>query len=451
MAGIASGILCIPKDGGQPTGVIVQVQIMRLLKPFVIPLLLHIVATIATYKWGYLGDIQAKPVTLKAFIVIFPLVPYLLFLVSILVGIRSQNAGIVFSSILIMSGYAGIVNLGGTAPTLALMIAFLLPVNIFLWGSIGHLPLFSPKGLGLLVLLSAEMLLIYFLGYVHDLPDTGFSVIMYHAFPAFTGHVETLMAYIERFLRLELLVSEFPSYVTLMISILVCIVSLFRKGDDFFATYVVTGIVVFNGIACRSYPPSTVIYFTTCGLILIFSVMEYSFYVAYIDELTNLPGRRSLNQFLIHLGKRYSIAMIDIDFYKRFNDTYGHNTGDQVLRMVAQKLAAVPGGAKVFRYGGEEFTAIFPGSSARRTFLFMENFRRNVESSPFVIRNKNRYKTTSENRGGKADADKDIVTITVSVGVASSGKNFKRPETVIKIADEKLYRAKEAGRNIVIR
>ena len=56
--------------------------------------------------------------------------------------------------------------------------------------------------------------------------------------------------------------------------------------------------------------------------------------MAYVDELTGLPGRRSLDQTLINLGKKYSIAMIDIDHFKKFNDTYGHDTGDQVLKII---------------------------------------------------------------------------------------------------------------------
>jgi diguanylate cyclase (GGDEF)-like protein len=74
----------------------------------------------------------------------------------------------------------------------------------------------------------------------------------------------------------------------------------------------------------------------------------------YIDELTGLQGRRSLNETLYNLGRKYAIAMIDVDHFKKFNDTYGHKTGDQVLKMIAYKLERISGGAKTFRYGGEE-------------------------------------------------------------------------------------------------
>ena len=60
--------------------------------------------------------------------------------------------------------------------------------------------------------------------------------------------------------------------------------------------------------------------------------------MAYHDELTGLPGRRALNEALLRVGSRYAVAMVDVDHFKHFNDAYGHEVGDQVLRMVAAQL-----------------------------------------------------------------------------------------------------------------
>jgi diguanylate cyclase (GGDEF)-like protein len=68
---------------------------------------------------------------------------------------------------------------------------------------------------------------------------------------------------------------------------------------------------------------------------------------------------------MMSLGHRFTIAMLDIDHFKRFNDTYGHEVGDQVLKMVAAKLGQVRKGGRAFRYGGEEFALVFPNRSAR--------------------------------------------------------------------------------------
>ena len=95
-------------------------------------------------------------------------------------------------------------------------------------------------------------------------------------------------------------------------------------------------------------------------------------------------ARGSLNEALVNLGKRYAIAMIDIDRFKKFNDKYVHKTGDQVLKMVASKLKELTGGAKVFRYGGEEFTAIFAGKAAQEAVPHLDTYRKIIESTPFV-------------------------------------------------------------------
>src|SRR5207302_1408861 len=85
------------------------------------------------------------------------------------------------------------------------------------------------------------------------------------------------------------------------------------------------------------------------------ALVEASYHMAYQDSLTGLPARRALNEALLRLGGHYSVAMIDVDHFKRINDRHGHDVGDQVLRIIAAKLAQVPGGGKAYRYGGEEF------------------------------------------------------------------------------------------------
>src|SRR5712671_635995 len=76
-------------------------------------------------------------------------------------------------------------------------------------------------------------------------------------------------------------------------------------------------------------------YSGTAGLVLVFAVLEHGYDIAYRDELTGLPGRRAFNNVMERLGGTYAIAMCDVDHFKRFNDTYGHDAGDQVLRKVA--------------------------------------------------------------------------------------------------------------------
>jgi diguanylate cyclase (GGDEF)-like protein len=171
--------------------------------------------------------------------------------------------------------------------------------------------------------------------------------------------------------------------------------------------------------------------------------------MAYLDELTGLAGRRSLNDTLINLGKNYAIAMIDVDHFKKFNDTYGHKTGDQVLKMIASKLERISGGARTFRYGGEEFTAIFSGKDAEESITYVEDFRQAIESTPFVVRGKDRRRGQRKKRGSGKSSDLEEVKVTVSIGIASPDKELTDPEKVLKAADKSLYKAKKGGRNRV--
>jgi len=115
----------------------------------------------------------------------------------------------------------------------------------------------------------------------------------------------------------------------------------------------------FFALAVRPSAPALNLYTSAAGILMIGAIVETSFTMAYHDDLTGLPGRRSLNEALLNLGRKYTIAMIDVDHFKKFNDTYGHDTGDQVLKLIASKLGRMDGGARVFRYGGKNLPLCF--------------------------------------------------------------------------------------------
>jgi len=209
------------------------------------------------------------------------------------------------------------------------------------------------------------------------------------------------------------------------------------------------------GIACNRIgtPDHFAVFVSAAALILVAAVLEDTFRMAYRDELTGLPGRRALNERLMALGTRYSIAMVDVDHFKRFNDTYGHDTGDQVLRMVAARMARVGGGGKAFRYGGEEFTLLFPGRELEDVLPHLEALRKDIEHYPMAIRGPDRPAKVAK-RGTQRPQRRSrsaTVSVTVSMGAASAGEKLGSPEEVIRAADKALYRAKEGGRNRVSR
>jgi len=185
------------------------------------------------------------------------------------------------------------------------------------------------------------------------------------------------------------------------------------------------------------------------GLLVLISIIINAYSLAYLDELTNLPSRRALTQNTSGLGKRYCIAMVDVDHFKKFNDKYGHDIGDQVLKKLASHLRQVRGG-KAFRYGGEEFTLLFPNKNLPEAMMFCNELCKKIANSPFMLRSKKRPKTKKEddNVARKEHGDKAL-TITVSIGLAERSEKLQNAELVIKEADKALYKAKKNGRNQV--
>ena len=195
-------------------------------------------------------------------------------------------------------------------------------------------------------------------------------------------------------------------------------------------------------------------YFATAAVIACASVIETAYLVGYHDELTSLPARRAFNQAVAALDGEYAIAMVDVDHFKRFNDTFGHHAGDQVLRMVATKMLQVGAGGKVFRYGGEEFAIIFRHVRAEEALEHAEALRRSIAETSFVVRGpdrsqRQRQERRSHHRSRKLRRERFDTRVTVSIGVAEPASPDTAAENVIHAADKALYRAKKRGRNRV--
>ena len=189
------------------------------------------------------------------------------------------------------------------------------------------------------------------------------------------------------------------------------------------------------------------IYLAAGGLALIVALIETSYAMAYLDELTQLPSRRALNEALLKLGDTYSIAMMDVDHFKKFNDSYGHEAGDQALRLVASRLARIAGGGRAYRYGGEEFAVVFPGKTSDEVFVYLDRMRKIIEQSAFTVRGKDRRRKgkTGIGRGSKKE-----INVTVSVGLAARSGEHLAPAEVLRMADQALYKAKARGRNCTV-
>ncbi|MES0489222.1 MAG: GGDEF domain-containing protein [Leptospirales bacterium] len=162
-----------------------------------------------------------------------------------------------------------------------------------------------------------------------------------------------------------------------------------------------------------------------------------------IDELTGLYNRRIFNKTIALEWKRskrfknpLSLFMIDVDYFKKYNDTFGHQAGDKALRAVGKvlkKLFNRPGDF-VARYGGEEFVVLLPATSESGATLLAENLRQRIEEKKIMHRKSNVA---------------DHVTVSIGVATANPEDRLKGKE-LISVADKALYKAKASGRNRII-
>jgi diguanylate cyclase len=156
------------------------------------------------------------------------------------------------------------------------------------------------------------------------------------------------------------------------------------------------------------------------------------------DALTNLANRKAFDEALERVcaeagDQPLTIALIDIDHFKRFNDTWGHQTGDQVIRYVASVIGRVGSAPRTAaRYGGEEFAILFPGVAMADAFLEMEAARLEIGSRSLKRRSTN----------------EDLGAVTVSTGLAEFHKG-EAPASFMERADAALYASKRGGRDRV--
>lgn len=190
--------------------------------------------------------------------------------------------------------------------------------------------------------------------------------------------------------------------------------------------------------------------FTLAGLLMIVYSTSASHHLAFTDSLTLIPSRRALDLDFKDMDGKYTIAMLDVDHFKNFNDTYGHDTGDNVLKLVATLLMKTRGGAKAYRFGGEEFTILFKGKYAEDCLKELAEVHKSIANYKMVLRDS--ASRPDDNKQGQLNrghgAKRRSVSITVSIGVADS-RDASDPEEVLSLADEALYQAKDSGRNCI--
>jgi diguanylate cyclase (GGDEF)-like protein len=288
----------------------------------------------------------------------------------------------------------------------------------------------------------SEILLIAFLVYGYFIPLSQFadkfftplSQLVYGVFPHFSA-----------------LVSPFELVLFPLALLLGLLRVILQPSNNHVALYITLVVIIVNLLSANSANQQLIANLSGLGLACYYvvAVLIDSFNMAFRDELSGIPSRRALMQFVQTLGRKYVVVMADIDHFKKFNDTYGHDVGDQVLKLVASQLNKVSGGGRAFRYGGEEFTLVFPRKTINEVIPHVEVLRRNIADYAIALRGQDRPKHPPKKGQSRKVAKPKTVSVTCSFGVAERSAEINDFTKILKQADVALYAAKKVGRNCV--
>ena len=368
-------------------------------------------------------------------------IPYAVVVTGMALSWRFNRSKIFFVLLAIALTYWSVGNLVANYPVffppsvspgfIKVMLTLLLPLNFVAFSWIKERGIFTRRGMILTGILVAQLLLVYLLWVF---ASKGATKVLHISFWPSSWNLETnlpdfgVLAFV-----LGFLVLCYRAYLT-------------RSSLDY-------GLIVsllFMAYLLHAWNSEIVIWAVSAAAgVLVIALVQDAYRKAYVDELTGLPGRRSMEEYLLRLTGMYTVAMVDIDHFKQCNDRYGHDVGDQVLRMIASFLRNVERGGKAFRYGGEEFAIIFPGKEMLEIMSSLDILRESIADNRFIVRSS--LRTPEKPEVPPTREDQKRLAITVSIGCAQMTDEDRIAADVIKRADQALYRAKETGRNRVCR
>ncbi|HVC28868.1 MAG TPA: GGDEF domain-containing protein [Gammaproteobacteria bacterium] len=361
------------------------------------------------------------------------LVSLFILLVSLALSIQFNRSRMFFALLTLLMGFGALLAIAGNSDNLSKQIlggslCLFMPLNLVCMHPLEERGIFTRYGIWPFGLLLLEIVFTMVLmgTRAHSVADALFAKFI--QWPIFTGTA----------------ISQ-PGMLLLFIGILWINDRLIRQHSAEIAAFFFAMLATAVMLGSRQ-PVTVAIFAAASALAFGVAIVLESWSMAYLDELTGVPGRRALEEHMRQLGGRYVIAMLDVDHFKNFNDTYGHDMGDQVLRLVASRLQQSAGGGKAFRYGGEEFGLLYPGKNLKEIVPILEDLRSDIESSGFNTRRGERRAAP-----GIQDTvdDDNPLRVTVSIGAAENSVSRGDPWGVLKNADQALYDAKHNGRNQV--
>lgn len=367
--------------------------------------------------------------------------PYLLFLLFSFLSLRLNLSIGFYTGLLLILAYT-VLSRSLVAPLLAhgsmfyaLMFALILPASFILFYLLGESSLFGVPGLiRLWLCLGLPICYLLTADLFPSLLDSVLGIRL--LFPIPNWRIPDISLLLFACLGITLLFTS-------------------RRGSGFFKfSLLVSGLSLYwvlNTMLTEELPGAGLR--LAVGMFFLYLTLLYGLYrlywqKVYIDELTGIPNRRAFDEMLGRMGRHYALAMIDIDHFKRVNDTYGHGEGDNVLRWVASRAAQeLP---HLYRYGGEEFAVVFPGLSAEEALVKAEALRTTLSAASFYLRSSERSSGDKQRKRRRGSGNrKKRLSVTVSIGIAAGGQNSRKSAEILALADKALYQAKQSGRNRV--
>ncbi|MDH3325215.1 MAG: GGDEF domain-containing protein [Gammaproteobacteria bacterium] len=374
---------------------------------------------------GIHADIQEK----------LPYIPYLvIFSVMTMGGFFNKHRVTLISAALgiaylIVHSIISEPEISESGKTIIALVSILLPLNIVFITSLKEQQLLSIQSFMTISIMLLQLLLSYWA--IQNYPQILASAALFTP--------ETLSKILPESISLS-------TVIAFSLSFLIIVIYVAKNTTVFEFSFAGALVSILFYFQSGMHSPADAMFIVTASLIMAWGLVHNSYLIAYIDELTELPGRRAMNEETSRLRGLYSIAMLDIDHFKKFNDTYGHEVGDQVLRMVASKIGNVGGGGKSFRYGGEEFAIIFSGKDSKASFPYLSNLRETIDHTKLILRNQDRPSQKPDKTPPRKIPWQEV-HVTISIGVADSGDELNTTDEILKAADDALYRSKEKGRN----
>lgn len=316
------------------------------------------------------------------------------------------------------------------------LMCLLFPINVYLMTRVKQDDLFLHAFIRKVVVIFGQIFLLYIVTYL--LP----SLFGESIFKNFQYNLSNLLNH--AFVGSQMLSMPQMGLLSFIVCFALCLWT-FRKKSTFLDTAFIgvftTSFISFYFIYERNI---STIFFLAAVTCVLFSLLQISHRMAFLDELTNIPGRRALTNALRQYERHpYTLSIMDIDFFKRLNDSYGHEVGDQGLRMISARLSQYAKSGHIYRYGGEEFVLLFPYKHLEEVLDEIEETRALISNSDFFLRSRTRCDNETENEKYPYLAS---IKITLSAGVAEK-VGSESSDFVLNMADQALYKAKKTGRN----